>query len=128
MPRKFSSKSIRNKDAEVTVIRLALPIEKFKTEISLQNIRLEKYRGQFSKIVTITIKKFTTNYSNNICDTSLNHWESDCKREEDKSKAVFKRKKDSHLNNATTKFHNKDRDETNPEKKRKISKSYYKIF
>ena len=72
MPRKFFSKSIRNKDAEVTVIRLASPIEKFKTEISLQNIRLEKYRGQFSKIVTIMIKKFTTNYSNDICDTSLN--------------------------------------------------------
>lgn len=128
MPCKFSSKSIRNKDAEVTVIRLASPIEKFKTEISLQNIRLEKYRGQFSKIVTIMIKKFTTNYSNDICDTSLNQWGSDCKREEGKSKAVFKRKKDSYLNNDTTKFHNKDRDETNPEKKRKIWKSYCKIF
>ena len=50
MSRKFLLKSIRNEDAEETVIRQALAVEKFKTEINLQKIRLEKYRERFSKI------------------------------------------------------------------------------
>lgn len=37
---------------------------------------------------------------------------SDCKRKEDKSKALFERKTDWYLNNATTEFQNKDTDET----------------
>ena len=36
--------------------------------------------------------KFTKKYSNDICDMRLNQWESDCKREEDKSKAIFERR------------------------------------
>ena len=51
-----------------------------------------------------------------------NRWESDCKREEDKSKAIFERKKDWYLNNDTTEFCNKDIDESNPEQKGKHGK------
>ena len=94
IPRNFLPRSIRNEDAEETEIRQTLAIEKFKTEINLQKIRLEKYRERFSKIDAIMITKFTTKYSNDICGTLLNQWESDCKREEDKSKALFERKKD----------------------------------
>ena len=68
------------------------------------------------------ITKFNTKYSSDICDTLLNQWESDCKSGEDKSTAIFERKKDSYLNNATTEFRNKDRDESNPEKKGKHGK------
>ena len=50
MPQKFLLKSIRNENAEEAVIRQALAIEKFKTEINLQRIRLEKYRERFWKI------------------------------------------------------------------------------
>ena len=68
------------------------------------------------------ITKFTTKYSSDICDTLLNQWESDCKSGEDKSTAISERKKDSYLNNATTEFRKKDRDESNPEEKGKHGK------
>ena len=80
MSRRFLSRSIRNEDAEETEIRQALAMEKFKTEINLQKIRLQKYKERFSKIDAIMITKFTTTYSNNICDTLLNQWKSDCKK------------------------------------------------
>ena len=68
------------------------------------------------------ITKFNTKYSSDICDTLLNQWESDWKSGEDKSTAIFERKKDSYLNNATTEFRKKDRDESNPEEKGKHGK------
>ena len=110
--KKLLPRSVRNKDNE----------EKFKTEINLQKIRLEKYRKQFPQIDAIMITKFTAKYSNDICDTLLSQWESDCKREKDKSKAIFERKKDWYLNNATTGFCNKYRDESNLEEKGKHGK------
>ena len=110
--KKLLPRSVRNKDNEET----------FKTEINLQKIRFEKYREQFPKIDAIMITKFTTKYSNDICDTLLSQWESDCKREKDKSKAHFERKKDWYLNNATTGFRNKYRDESNLEEKGKHGK------
>ena len=54
------------------------------------------------------ITKYTTRYSNDICDTLSNQWESDRKRETDKSKVLFERKKAWYINNATTEFRNKD--------------------
>ena len=85
----------------------------------LQNIRLEKYRERYLKNDAIMITKFTTKYSNDICGTVLNQWESDCEREEDKSRAIFERNRNWYLNNATMEFRNKDRDESNPEEKGK---------
>ena len=52
----------------------------------------------------------------------MNQCKSDWKREEDKSKAKFERKKDWYLNNVTTEFGNKDREESNPEEKGKHAK------
>ena len=60
------------------------------------------------KVDAVMITKFTTKYSNGIYDTLLNQWESDCKWE--------------YLNNATTKLHSKDRDESNTEEKGKHGK------
>ena len=80
MPRSFLPRLIRNEDAEETEIPQALAIEKFKIEINLQKIRLEIYRERFSKIDAIMITKFTTKYSNGICDRLLKQWENDCKR------------------------------------------------
>ena len=94
MPCKFLSRLIITEDTEETKIHQALAIKKFKTEISLQKIRLEKYRKRFSKIDAIMITKFSTKYGNDICDTLMNQWESVCKREEDKSNAIFERKKE----------------------------------
>ena len=91
-------------------------------QVNLQTIRLEKYRELFSKVDAVMIAKLTTKYSNDICDTLMNQWESDCKREKDKSKAIFERKKGWYQNNATTEFRNKDRDESNPEEKGKHGK------
>ena len=65
------------------------------------------------------IPKCTAKYSKDICDTLLNLWESGSRKEEDKWKEMFERKKDWYLNNATTKFRNKDRDKSNPEQKEK---------
>ena len=61
------------------------------------------------KIDAIMVTRFTTKYSKNICE----------KREEDKSKAVFERKKNWYLNNAK---HSKDRDESHPEERGKHGK------
>ena len=79
--------------------------------MNLQMIRLEKYGERFSKVDAVMIANLTTKYSNDICDTLMNQWESDCKREKDKSKAIFERKKGWCQNNATTEFRNKYRDE-----------------
>ena len=51
----------------------------------------------------------------------MNQWKGE-KRKENKSKAVFEKKKDRYLNNIARGFCNKDRDESNLKEKRKHAK------
>ena len=58
MPRKFLPKVIPNKNKKETAIRQQLSVEKFKTEISLQKIRSQKYLERFQTLDAHMIAHF----------------------------------------------------------------------
>ena len=48
------------------------------------------------------IKYFTTNYENDICDSLIEVWERDCKKEEEKLIKIFYDKEEWYLNNSSS--------------------------
>ena len=106
MPRKFLTRMIENETKEETEIQTLLSVEKFKSEIHLQDLRSEKYEIQLNNVDANMITYFTANYENDICDNLIELWERECKKEEEKSIKTFHGKEEWYLNNASSGFHN----------------------
>ena len=82
MPRKFLRTFIKNENKEELAIRRQLAIEKFKSEINLQEKRSEKYQERFIKIDAEMITHLTGHFENNeVCDALIKEWESDFTKE-----------------------------------------------
>ena len=82
MPRKFLRTFIKNENKEELEIRRQLAIEKFKSEINLQEKRSEKYQERFIKIDAEMITHLTGHFENNeVCDALIKEWESDFTKE-----------------------------------------------
>ena len=80
---------IKNETKEKTKIRALLSVEKFKSEIHLQDLRSEKYELRLNDVDANMITYFTANYENNIWDKLIELWERDCKKKEEKSIKIF---------------------------------------
>ena len=106
MPRKFLPRMIENETKEETEIRTLLSVEKFKSEIHLQDLRSEKYEVRLNNVDANMITYFTANHENDICDNLIELWERDCKKEEEKSINIFHGKEEWYLNNASSGFRN----------------------
>ena len=78
MPRKSLPRMIENETKEETEIRTLLSVEKFKSEIQLQDLRSEKYEVRLTNVDANMITYFTANYENDICDNLIELWERDC--------------------------------------------------
>ena len=85
---------IENETKEETEIRTLLSVEKFKSEIRLQDLRSEKYEVRLNNVDANMITYFTVNFENDICDNLIELWERDCKKEEEKSIKIFHGKED----------------------------------
>ena len=94
MPKKFLPRIIENESKEETEIWTPLRVEKFKSEIHLQDLRSEKYEIWLNNYDTNMITYFTANYENNICDNLIELWERDCKKEEEKLINIFYNKEE----------------------------------
>ena len=97
--------SIKSYKKEETAIRQQLSLEKFKTEINLQNIHSQKNLERFQTLDAHMIALFTMNYNSDICNSLTELWENDCLKEQ-KSVDTFGTKRDWYLNNTTTEFRN----------------------
>ena len=62
---------IKNEKKEETEIRTLLSVEKFKSEIHLQDLRSEKYETRINNVDANMITYFTANYENDICDNLI---------------------------------------------------------
>ena len=62
MPRTFLQRMTENETKEETEIRTLLSVEKFKSEIHLQDLRSEKYEIRLNNIDANIITYFTANY------------------------------------------------------------------
>ena len=102
MPRKFLPRMIENETKEETEIQTLLSVEKFKSEIHLQDLHSEKYEIRLHNVDTNMITYFTANYENDICDSLIELWERDCKKEQKKSIKIFLGKEEWYLNNASS--------------------------
>ena len=71
MPRKFLPRMIENETKEETEIQTLLSVEKFKSEIYLQDLHSEKYEIRLHNVDTNMITYFTANYENDICDSLI---------------------------------------------------------
>ena len=71
MPRKFLPRMIENETKEETEIQTLLSVEKFKSEIHLQDLHSEKYEIRLHNVDTNMITYFTANYENDICDSLI---------------------------------------------------------
>ena len=89
MPGRFLPQMIKNETKEKTKIRALLSVEKFKSEIHLQDLRSEKYELRLNDVDANMITYFTANYENNIWDKLIELWERDCKKKEEKSIKIF---------------------------------------
>ena len=79
MPRKFLRTFIKNENKEELEIRRQLAIEKFKSEINLQEKRSEKYQERFLKIDAEMITYLTGHFEKTeVCDAFIREWETDC--------------------------------------------------
>ena len=105
MPRKFLAQMIEN-ETKGMEIRTLLSVEKFKSEIHLQDLRSEKYEIRLNQVDANIIAYFTGNYGKNICDNLVELWERDCKKEEEKSIKIFHGKEEWYLNNASSGYCN----------------------
>ena len=81
MPRKFLPRMIENETKEETEILTLLSLEKFKSELHLQDLRSEKYEVRLNNVDTNMITYFTVNDENDICDNLIELWERHCKKE-----------------------------------------------
>ena len=91
---------IKNETKEKTKIRALLSVEKFKSEIHLQDLRSEKYEIRLNNIDANMRTYFTANHENEICDNLIELWKRDCKKEEEKSIKVFHGKEEWYRNAA----------------------------
>ena len=89
MPRKILPKIISNENKEETAIRQQLSLEKFKAEISLQQIRSLKHLERFQTLDAHIIAHFTMNYDNGIGNSLIELWENDCLKLHQKSVNIF---------------------------------------
>ena len=77
IPRKFLPRMTENETKEETEIRTLVSVEKFKSEIHLQDLRSEKYEIRLNNVDANMITYFTANYENDICDNLIELWEKD---------------------------------------------------
>ena len=89
MPRTFPPTMIENETKEEMEMRTLLSVEKFKSEIHLQDLHSEKYEILLNNVDANMITCITTNYENDICDNLIELWDRDCKKEEEKSIKIF---------------------------------------
>ena len=89
MPRTFPPTMIENETKEEMEMRTLLSVEKFKSEIHLQDLHSEKYEIRLNNVDANMITCFTANYENDICDNLIELWDRDCKKEEEKSIKIF---------------------------------------
>ena len=90
---------------EETEIRTLLSVEKFKSEIRLQELRSEKYEIELNNVDANMITHFTTNYQNNIYDNLVELWQRDCKKEEKILIKIFHGKEETTLLQVSTMLH-----------------------
>ena len=118
-PRKFVPRFIKNENEEELEIRRQLAIEKFKSEINLQKNPSEKYQERFMKIDAEMITYLTGYFENNeVCDTLIKEWETDCIKEEKISIQIFNKKENFFLNNSSSEYRNKPNRDENANRKR----------
>ena len=75
MLRKFLPRITENNTKEETGIRTLLSVEKFKSEIYLQDLRSEKYEIRLNNIDANMTTYFTASYENGICENLIELWE-----------------------------------------------------
>ena len=75
IPRKFFPRMIENETKEETENRTLLSVEKFKSEIRLQDLCSEKYETRLKKDDVNKITYFTANYENDIYGNIIELWE-----------------------------------------------------
>ena len=80
MPRKVLPRMIGNEAKEETEIRTLLRVEKFESQIHLQDARAEKHEIRLNNANVNMITYFTANYENDICDILIELWERDSKQ------------------------------------------------
>ena len=106
MPRTFPPTMIENETKEEMEMRTLLSVEKFKSEIHLQDLHSEKYEIRLNNVDANMITCFTANYENDICDNLIELWDRDCKKEEEKSIKIFHGREEWYLNNTSPGFRN----------------------
>ena len=95
-----------NETKEETEIPTLLGVEKFKSEIPLQDLRSEKYEIWLNNVAANMITYFTANYEKDISDNLLKLWERDCNKLKEKSIKIFHGKEERYLNNDSSGFRN----------------------
>ena len=94
MPRKFFPGMTENETKEKTEIRTLLCVEKFKSEIRLQDLSSGKYETPLNNVDENMITYFTAEYENDIWDNLIKLWERNCKKDEEKPIKNFHIKED----------------------------------
>lgn len=85
MPRKFRIKPIREEPYDQRNIRIEVAKERLRGEIQLLRLRSNKSQEKVIEYDTEMEKVFKNKASGRVLEILLNMWESDCKREEQKS-------------------------------------------
>ena len=106
MPKKFPPRMIENETKEEMEMRTLLCVEKFKSEINLQDLHSGKFEIRLNNVNANMITCFTANYENDICENLFESWERDCKKEEEKSMKKFHGREEWYLNNTSLGFRN----------------------
>ena len=106
MPRKFTPTMIENETKEEMEMRTLPSVEKFKSEIHLQDLHSEKFEKRLNNVDANMITCFTANYENDICSNLFELWERDCKKEEEKSMKIYHGREEWYLNNTSSGFRN----------------------
>ena len=73
--KKNETKEGKNETKEETEIRTLLSVEKFKSEIHLQDLCSEKYEITLNNLDPNMITYFTENYESDIYDNLIELWE-----------------------------------------------------
>ena len=73
--KKNETKEGKNETKEETEIRTLLSVEKFKSEIHLQDLCSEKYEMRLNNLDPNMITYFTENYESHIYDNLIELWE-----------------------------------------------------
>ena len=77
MPRKFFPRLIENKIKEETEWQTLLSVEKFESEMHLQDLRSKKYEMRLNNSDANMTIYFAANYENNICGNLIKLWQRD---------------------------------------------------